>query len=165
MAFDVRTFRHTLGEFATGVTVIAAEFDGVVQAMTANSFTSLSLDPPLVLFCAGKLTRVGQVLLPQSGRFCINILHEAQQAQSMFFAGAWRDAEPPPFAFEDWHGAPRLVGSSASIVCETHAVHEGGDHWIVIGEVIALYRAPDSAGPLVFCGGRYAALATPAEVP
>ena len=159
MAFDVRTFRHTLGEFATGVTVIAAEFDGVVQAMTANSFTSLSLDPPLVLFCAGKLTRVGQLLLPQSGRFCINILHEAQQDQSMFFAGAWRDAEPPPFAFEDWHGAPRLVGSSASIVCETHAVHEGGDHWIVIGRVVAVDRVESNARPLLFFRGHYAGLA------
>jgi len=158
MAFDVRTFRHTLGEFATGVTVIAAELDGVVQAMTANSFTSLSLDPPLVLFCAGKLTRVGQVLLPQSGRFCINILHEAQQAQSMFFAGAWRDAEPPPFAFEDWHGAPRLVGSSASIVCETHAVHEGGDHWIVIGRVVAVDRLDANRRPLIFFRGQYAGL-------
>ena len=159
MAFDVRTFRHTLGEFATGVTVIAAEFDGVVQAMTANSFTSLSLDPPLVLFCAGKLTRVGQLLLPQSGRFCINILHQAQQDQSMFFAGAWRDAEPPPFTFEDWHGAPRLVGSAASIVCETHAVHEGGDHWIVIGRVVAVDRLEAESRPLLYFRGHYAAIA------
>ena len=158
MAFDVRTFRHTLGEFATGVTVIAAEFEGVVQAMTANSFTSLSLDPPLVLFCAGKLTRVGQLLLPQSGRFCINILHEAQQDQSTFFAGAWRDAEPPPFSFEDWHGAPRLVGSLASIVCETHAVHEGGDHWIVIGRVVAVDRLDADRRPLIFFRGQYAGL-------
>src|SRR5436190_8428124 len=103
MSFDLRMFRQTLGQFATGVTVIAAEVDGGVQAMTANSFTSLSLDPPLVLFCAGRQTRVGQ-LLPQSGRFCINILHEGQRDQSTFFASAWREAEPPPYAFEIWHG-------------------------------------------------------------
>ena len=159
MSFDGRMFRQTLGEFATGVTVIAAETDGVVQAMTANSFTSLSLEPPLVLFCAGKLTRVGQLLLPQSGRFCINILHEEQRDQSTFFAGAWRDAEPPFFAFETWHGAPRLVGSAAAIVCETHAVHEGGDHWIVIGRVVAVDRDEADPRPLLFFRGHYAGVA------
>jgi 3-hydroxy-9,10-secoandrosta-1,3,5(10)-triene-9,17-dione monooxygenase reductase component len=159
MSFDGRMFRQTLGEFATGVTVIAAETDGVVQAMTANSFTSLSLEPPLVLFCAGKLTRVGQLLLPQSGRFCINILHEEQRDQSTFFAGAWRDAEPPFFAFETWHGAPRLVGSAAAIVCETHAVHEGGDHWIVIGRVVAVDRDETDPRPLLFFRGHYAGVA------
>jgi flavin reductase (DIM6/NTAB) family NADH-FMN oxidoreductase RutF len=159
MSFDGRTFRRTLGEFATGVTVIAAETDGVVQAMTANSFTSLSLEPPLVLFCAGKLTRVGQLLLPQSGRFCINILREDQRDQSTFFAGAWREAEAPPFAFEAWHGAPRLMGSAAAIVCETHAVHEGGDHWIVIGRVVAVDRDESDSLPLLFFRGHYATLA------
>ena len=158
MSIDGRLFRQTLGEFATGVTVIAAETDGVVQAMTANSFTSLSLDPPLVLFCAGKLTRVGQLLLPQSGRFCINVLHEGQRDQSSFFAGAWRDPVPPFFAFETWHGAPRLIGSAAVIVCETHAVHEGGDHWIVIGRVVAVDRGEADLRPLVFFRGHYAGI-------
>ena len=72
---DTREFRQTVGQFATGVTVIAAEIEGTVHALTANSFTSLSLDPPLVLFCVGKNTRTGQ-LLQVGARFCVIILHE-----------------------------------------------------------------------------------------
>ena len=60
MSIDPRTFRHTVGQFVTGVTVVAIESEGEVRAMTANSFTSLSLDPPLVLFCLGKETKAGQ---------------------------------------------------------------------------------------------------------
>ena len=94
-------------------------------------------------------------MLPQSGRFCINILHEAQQDQSTFFAGAWRDAEPPSFAFETWHGAPRLRGQRGRpSCCETHAVHEGGDHWIVIGQVVAVDRLEADLRPLLFFRGQ-----------
>ncbi|HEY6508128.1 MAG TPA: flavin reductase family protein, partial [Vicinamibacterales bacterium] len=81
MSIDARTLRHTVGQFATGVTVVSTEVDGTLHAMTANSFTSLSLDPPLVLFCVGKQTRAGQLIHQASG-FCVNILHEDQRDQS-----------------------------------------------------------------------------------
>jgi flavin reductase (DIM6/NTAB) family NADH-FMN oxidoreductase RutF len=68
MSIDARAFRHTAGQFVTGVTVIAAEVDGTIKAMTANSFTSLSLDPPLVLFCVGKTTHMGTIV-HQAPRF------------------------------------------------------------------------------------------------
>ena len=64
---DTRGFRQTVGQFATGVTVIATEIEGTVHALTANSFTSLSLDPPLVLFCVGKSTRTGQLIHVDGG--------------------------------------------------------------------------------------------------
>ena len=62
MSIDAHAFRHTVGQFVTGVTVVAAEVHGAVRAMTANSFTSVSLDPPLVLFCVGKTAHLGQII-------------------------------------------------------------------------------------------------------
>ncbi len=155
---DARTFRQAVGQFVTGVTIIAIELKGEIRAMTANSFTSLSLDPPLVLFCLGKQTKAGQ-LIHTAPAFSVNILREEQQALSTYFAGAWKDGEPPPFTFTDWHeGAPRLDGSAVSLGCVTHAIHEGGDHWIVVGEVIAIHRHDDAGVPLVFFGGRYVSI-------
>jgi len=163
MSIDSRTFRQTVGRFVTGVTVIAIDVDGEIRAMTANSFTSLSLDPPLVLFCLGKETKAGHHIRSAPG-FSISILREDQRDLSSYFAGAWAlDAAPPPFSFTEWEGGPRLDGCMAALGCRTHAIHEGGDHWIVVGEVVATYRAEDAAEPLVFFGGRYVSLQTEAH--
>jgi flavin reductase (DIM6/NTAB) family NADH-FMN oxidoreductase RutF len=81
MPIDPRTFRQTVGQFVTGVTVIAMEVDGSIRALTANSFTSLSLNPPLVLFCLGKGTKAGQ-LIGELTRFSVNILSQEQQPLS-----------------------------------------------------------------------------------
>ncbi|HEY6614728.1 MAG TPA: flavin reductase family protein, partial [Vicinamibacterales bacterium] len=89
------------------MTVIAMEVEGSIRALTANSFTSVSLDPPLVLFCVGKHTRAGQ-LIRQAGTFCVNILQETQRDQSTYFAGGWKEEVSPAFVFEQWHGTPRL---------------------------------------------------------
>src|SRR5687767_15807666 len=113
MSIDPRTLRQTVGRFVTGVTVISMEVDDEIRAMTANSFTSLSLDPPLVLFCVGKHTKAGQAVHAATG-FSINILAEGQQDVSTYFAGAWKTGPPPAFAFMEWEGAPRLEGSVAS---------------------------------------------------
>lgn len=161
MSIDARTLRHTVGQFATGVTVVSTEVDGSVHALTANSFTSLSLDPPLVLFCVGKHTKAGR-LIHQASRFCVNILHEAQRDQSTYFAGGWKEeTAPPAFSFEPWHGTPRLAGSAAALGCQLFAIHEGGDHWIVVGHVLAVDRAESEVRPLLFFRGRYAALDVP----
>ena len=157
MAIDSRTFRQTVGQFATGVTVVALEVDGTIRAMTANSFTSLSLDPPLVLFCVGKHTRAGQVVHAAAG-FSINILSEGQRDISAYFAGGWKSSPAPSFEFSNWQGGPRLEGSAASIGCEVHEIHEGGDHWIVIGRVVAMHRSETSPRPLLYFRGAYAAL-------
>ena len=159
MSIDVRAFRQTVGQFVTGVTVIAAEVDGSVRAMTANSFTSLSLDPPLVLVCVGRDTRMGQLIESAPG-FSVNILQQDQQHLSTYFAGGWKDASPPPFTFDTWDGGPLLAGCAAAIGSSIETIYEGGDHWIVIGRVLALYRDETACAPLVFCAGRYAALAT-----
>ena len=157
MAIDSKAFRHAVGHFVTGVTVIAVEVDGQLRAITANSFTSLSLDPPLVLFCLGKGTRAGLTIESASG-FSVNILQRHQQNLSRYFAGTWRDETPPPFTFVEWEGAPRLEGCAAALGCDVHAVHEGGDHWIVVGRVRAMYVSDGVVSPLVFYGGRYLSL-------
>ena len=163
MSIDVRAFRHTVGQFATGVTVIAAETDGCLRAMTANSFTSLSLDPPLVLFCVGKATNLGELIRSTAG-FSVNILGQDQQDLSTYFAGGWKPPAPPPFSFASWEGGPLLDGCAAAIGCAVDAIHEGGDHWIVIGRVLALYRSHPARRPLVFCQGQYATLEVNADV-
>ena len=157
MSFDARALRQTVGQFVTGVTVIAAEVDGSIRAMTANSFTSLSLDPPLVLYCVGKTTHMGQIV-HVAPRFSVNILRQDQQNLSTYFAGGWKEPSPPPFAFVNWEGAHRLEGCPAALGCALENIYEGGDHWIVIGRVLTLYRSEQAFAPLVFHAGRYGTL-------
>lgn len=157
MSIDPRTFRQTVGQFVTGVTVIAMEIESEIRAMTANSFTSLSLNPPLVLFCLGKGTKAGQ-LIHDVQTFSVNILARDQEALSSYFAGAQLD-EAPPFAFTRIDGAPLLDGCVAALGCRVDAVHEGGDHWIVVGQVVSARTSGEARDPLVFFGGRYVTLA------
>ncbi len=163
MSIDRRTFRQTVGQFATGVTVIATEIDESVRAMTANSFTSLSLDPPMVLFCVGKATRTGQLIGAAAG-FSVNVLRQEQQDLSTYFAGGWDRPDPPPFSFLSWVGGPRLDGCAAALGCAIDAIHEGGDHWIVIGRVLALHCTEPPCPPLVFFSGRYTTVETTSGV-
>ena len=158
MPVDERTFRQAVGQFVTGVTVIAIDVDGSVRAMTANSFASLSLDPPLVLFCLGKQTKAGQLIRQVDG-FSVNILRHDQQDLSSYFAGVWRELAPPPFSFTSWEGGPRLDGCTAALGCAVHDIYDGGDHWIVVGKVVATHRSAEGRPPLVFFGGRYVTLA------
>jgi 3-hydroxy-9,10-secoandrosta-1,3,5(10)-triene-9,17-dione monooxygenase reductase component len=160
MSVDTRTFRHTAAQFATGVTIIALEVDGEVRAMTANSFSSLSLEPPLLLFCVRKQSKVGR-LIHSATRFCVNILGDHQRDLSAYFAGAWKGPAPPRFSFLDWEGTPRLDGVIAALGCGVHAIHEGGDHWIVVGEVERMYQDERECRPLVFYAGGYVALEAP----
>jgi flavin reductase (DIM6/NTAB) family NADH-FMN oxidoreductase RutF len=159
MSIDSRSLRQTVGRFVTGVTVVAMEVDGEIRAMTANSFTSLSLDPPLVLFCLGKDTKSG-LLIHDSPGFAVSILSNGQRDLSSYFAGLWASGPAPPFRFTTWEGGPRLDGCVAAIGCRVHAIHEGGDHWIVVGHVMATYRDEDAGEPLVFFGGKYVGIET-----
>jgi 3-hydroxy-9,10-secoandrosta-1,3,5(10)-triene-9,17-dione monooxygenase reductase component len=111
-----------------------------------------------VLFCLGKGTKAGQ-LIHEVTEFSVNILSQDQQALSSYFAGVWKEESPPPFSFTRSEGGPRLDGSVAAIGCHVDAVHEGGDHWIVVGQVISIHRSELPRAPLVFFGGRYSALA------
>jgi flavin reductase (DIM6/NTAB) family NADH-FMN oxidoreductase RutF len=155
---DSRAFRNTMGLFATGVTVMAVEVEGEIYGMTANAVTSVSLEPLLVLVCVQKEAHLMQFLRQAEG-FSINILNEQQQALSNFFANIWQEAAPPPFTFTPWVSGPRLEGAIGAVACRTREFLEGGDHWIVLGEVIDLYQAENPPKPLLYYRGQYQCLA------
>lgn len=151
---DARTLRDALGSFATGVTVVTC-FDGEQQpfGITANSFTSVSLEPPLLLVCIHKSARCAAALTAAE-HFAINVLQNAQQPASIRFST--RDQER--FGSSDWtpgeFGAPVLMESLAVFECAAHAVHDGGDHQILIGRVVKASFDP-TLDPLLFFRGSY----------
>lgn len=156
---DTHAYRRTIGLFATGVTVIASGEGEQLRAMTANAVSSLSLDPMLLLVCVHKEARFTTQLQRGEG-FSVNILRQEQQALSNYFAGGWKAETPPDFAFVSWHGVPRLQGCVATVGCKLYQRLEGGDHWIVIGHVVALHQGAAPLNPLVFYRGRYRELAS-----
>lgn len=157
--FDRRALRDTLGYFATGVCIAATvDAGGLPVGLTVNSFTSVSLDPPLVLFCIDRGSDSLDGFNAAPG-FSVNILSAAQRELSTSFArlkGAER------WAGVDWQtgasGSPILVGNAASLDCLKHAVHDGGDHLIFVGRVVSIATAFDSR-PLLYHRGAYASLA------
>jgi flavin reductase (DIM6/NTAB) family NADH-FMN oxidoreductase RutF len=155
MNFDRRAFRNALGCFATGVTVVTTVTDaGDPVGLTANSFSSVSLDPPLVLFC---LDRASQNLdaFRVSGRFAVNVLGDDQRDLSVRFSTTIGDRWDG-VAWERWEtGAPVLNGCLATLDCETEAIHEGGDHVIIVGRVKRLASVVDGK-PLLYFRGDYA---------
>ena len=151
-------FRRVLGSFASGVTVVTAPgAPGAEPAgFACQSFSSLSLDPPLVAFMVGR-TSTTWPRIAQAGVFCVNVL-SAQQGElcrafvvsgADKFAGVAHDPAPAS-------GSPRLAGTLAWIDCTIHAVHTGGDHLIVVGRVDALGPGDgDGEPPLLFHKGRF----------
>ncbi len=158
-----RDYRNTIGLFATGVTVLAMNDGDHVRAMTANAVTSLSLDPLLVICCIDKKANC----LPYfrlNENFSLNILYRHQDVLSNYFAGIWaEDAAPPDFEFVPWENCSRLAGGMAAVACELQEKIEGGDHWIMIGRVVALWQAEDLDDPLIYYRGQYRGLAIPDE--
>jgi 3-hydroxy-9,10-secoandrosta-1,3,5(10)-triene-9,17-dione monooxygenase reductase component len=156
MTIDSSEFRRVLGHFATGVTVVTAADDDGVTGMAIGSFASVSLDPPLVMFCPGSDSASWARMKP-AGSFCVNVLGADQKD----VCGVFASKESDKFAGVDWHteatGAPVIDGSVAWIDCELHAIHDGGDHDIVIGRVVALDSGADGGadGPLLFFQGGY----------
>jgi flavin reductase (DIM6/NTAB) family NADH-FMN oxidoreductase RutF len=153
-AFDSAHFRQVLGHFPTGVTVItAAGTDGPV-GLAIGSFTSVSLDPPLVAFCPDKRSS-SWPKIREAGSFCVNVLADDQEVVCRTFASKGTDK----FQGIGWaaasSGSPRLAGILAWIDCTIEGVHDGGDHEICIGRVQEMGVGEESAGPLVFYRGGY----------
>lgn len=162
LPLDTLAFRRTMGLFATGVAVLATTTpQGEPIGMTANAIASVSLDPMLLLVCVDKKARIASHLL-NNATFSLSFLHEEQAPLSDLFAGRWKGA-PLDFRFEPWGDTVRLADCIAAVGCRQHQVLEGGDHWIVIGEVTALYRAEGTPAPLIFYGGLYRSLAPTGE--
>ena len=151
---DARTLRDALGCFATGVTVVTTlDEEGQPVGLTANSFTSVSLDPPLLLVCIAK--SAGSLnAMEAAENFAVNVLHIGQQPTSNLFAKSGEDR----FAATPWrrghNGAPLLSGALAHFECRRHALHEGGDHVILVGEVVRARFEP-RRDPLLYFRGKY----------
>jgi len=152
---DPRTFRHVLGQFCTGITIITTMHDDVPNGFACQSFAALSLEPPLVLFCPTKVSRSWQAI-EASGKFCVNVLTESQRETCARFGSR----ETDKFAGVDWHrsklGSPVLDNSLAHIDCTVQSVHDGGDHFVVFGLVHSLSEVPKvKPRPLLFYRGGY----------
>lgn len=151
---SARKFRDVLGRFCTGVTVVTSMSNGEPVGMTCQSFSSVSLDPPLVLFCPAKSSRAWPQM-QRAGHFCVNLLSHDQLELSNAFARKGADK----FAGVSWRpsatGAPLLDGVLGWVDCTIYAVHEAGDHYVVIGRVMDL-GVEDAPHPLLFYRGQYA---------
>ncbi|VTU40265.1 FMN reductase (NADH) NtaB [Variovorax sp. PBS-H4] len=152
-AQDLRAFRRCLGQFSTGVTVITGNGVGGPVGVTANSFSSLSMDPPLILWSISRSSRSFDAFVSATA-FTVHILASDQIDLSQRFASKMEDK----FAGIDWRpgllGAPLIPGAAAILQCTTEAFHDAGDHVLLIGRVVHFARAAASA--LVFAQGRYA---------
>lgn len=137
-AFDLSEFRSTCGRFVTGVTVVTSvRTDGSPVGITVSSFTSVSMDPPLVLVCIHERSRILEDLL-QSGRFGLNILASHQEEISSRFAARAPDRFEGLAWYSGTTGVPLLSGVLATIECAVERAVPGGDHQILIGSVLAL---------------------------
>jgi flavin reductase (DIM6/NTAB) family NADH-FMN oxidoreductase RutF len=154
---DKASFRRAAGQFASGIVVVTTPGG---HAMTVSAFASVSLDPPLVLFCAEKIARFHDAVLAESS-WAVSILAHDDEKTARWLATRGRALDgqlggvahhPGPVT-----GAPVLDGALAVLECRTAAVHDGGDHSIIVGQVAAVAGAenPPSRGPLVHYAGGY----------
>ncbi|WP_151720226.1 flavin reductase family protein [Gemmobacter serpentinus] len=150
--FDPRAFRATLGCFATGVTVITAQAEGRRVGVTANSFTSLSLEPPLILWSLIKASSSYPVFEAAS-HFAVNILAQDQMELSNRFARPGTD-KFAGITLEEGHGGCLLLPDTcATLQCAREQILDGGDHWILIGRVTAFENSEQA--PLLYHRGAY----------
>jgi flavin reductase (DIM6/NTAB) family NADH-FMN oxidoreductase RutF len=150
-AANARVFRDALGRFATGVTVVTIAGPEGPMGFTANSFSSLSLDPALVLWSPAKAS-ARYPYFAAAPHYAIHILGQHQSDLPARFSRGG-----PGFDAIDWHlnteGVPVLPGALARFDCAQHATHDGGDHLIIVGQVLRL--ALEEGEPLVFANGRF----------
>ncbi|MGH8868009.1 MAG: flavin reductase family protein [Actinomycetes bacterium] len=155
---DADAFRRALGRFATGLSVVTTVADGVDHAMTANSFTSVSLDPPLVLVCVEKVTRFHRAILA-SRAWAVSVLAEDDRDAAVWFASRGRPLDTQLDGVLTVRGvrtgAAILGRALAAVECQTYAAYDGGDHTIVVGRVVGVSTPRPDARPLVYYTGRY----------
>ena len=166
--FDGNEFRRVLGRYPTGVAVVTAACEHGPEGFTIGSFTSVSLNPPLVSFCAGHDSE-SWTRMRDAGGFCVNVLGIHQADVSSVFASKSEDRFKGLRTRVEATGSPVIEGCEAWIDCETEVTHAAGDHDIVIGRVVGLGAGDadaderpadsDAGGPLIFHRGGYRRLA------
>jgi len=152
---DAALFRHTLAQWPSGVTVVTTRHEGEPYGMTASSFSSLSLDPPLVMIAVDHRARLHKIL-PESKRYGVSILGHDQAALSAHFAGKPQAGLAIPWS--EAEGLPLLEGAVAQLVCDVTAELPGGDHTIYVGRITHARAWPERA-PLLHQAGKYRSLA------
>jgi 3-hydroxy-9,10-secoandrosta-1,3,5(10)-triene-9,17-dione monooxygenase reductase component len=152
-SFDQATFRRVLGHYPTGVCVITAVTEDGSAGMVVGSFTSVSLDPPLVAFFPDKKSS-SWPRIERAGKFCVNVLGSDQLELSRRFATRGSDKFAGVSHRISDNGSPILDGIVAWIDCDLHATHDAGDHVIVLGQVKAL-EVDQPSKPLLFFQGGY----------
>lgn len=147
---DERLFRKAMGNFATGVTVIATETVEGPHGMTANAFMSQSLDPELIVI---SLKEDAQMLkkIKESGQFSVNVLSEEQHELSMIFAGQKKSEQEIKFDYLD--DIPVLPGALSQFACKVKSEYVEGDHTLFVGQVKAIHI--EEGDPLIFSRGKY----------
>lgn len=162
---DRRAFRDALGRFASGVTVVSTVLDGTDHLMTASAFCSVSLEPPLVLVCSHRTSRFHDAVLA-SGRWGVSILDQDGCEASAWFADRGRPLEGQLDGIAHHRGAagvPLLDDALAWLECTTHAVHDGGDHSILVGAVTAAAVREAGDDPLLYYRSHYGTIVRSAD--
>lgn len=162
--YDSKLFRQTMGCFATGVTVVTVSSGQELRCITANSFTSVSLQPPLVLVCLDNRTSTCQLIQEAKG-FAVNILSHHQQSVSDRFAGKWDMRNGHPLDDLQWEpapvsGAPLLKGAIGHVDCSLEQSIAAGDHTIFLGRVNRVDCSNADEEPLMFYRGKYGRVST-----
>jgi flavin reductase (DIM6/NTAB) family NADH-FMN oxidoreductase RutF len=156
-AVDPGAFRRAAGRLPTGILVVGTLLGGTSHAMTVSAFTSVSLDPLLVLFCAEKIARFHDAVI-EAGIWSVSILDADSEKTARWLATRGRplDGQLEGIAHHAGPvtGAPILDAALAALECRTTAVHDGGDHSIIVGEVTSV-TGPADGDPLIYFGGGY----------
>ena len=159
MTFDTRAFRSALGSFPTGVAVVTTNVSAEHHmGITVNSFTSVSLDPPLVLWCIDRKSNRFEAFT-HAKQYTISLLDTAHETISARLAKQGAHSLDGIDLLKTDLGPPALSDALAFFECESEAVHQGGDHAILVGRVLRFARR-EAGEPLVFYKGKYGALAT-----
>lgn len=157
ISFDSQAFRRALGRFATGVTIVTARAgDGTAVGLSCNSFASLSLDPPLVLWSVANNSR-NYAALCAAAHFAVHVLDTTQAELCLLFASRDRDRFAGLDLEAGLHDLPLLKQYHARFECATYAHYEGGDHTIIVGRLLRLCE--QDGAPLIFHRGAFGALA------
>jgi flavin reductase (DIM6/NTAB) family NADH-FMN oxidoreductase RutF len=161
-AVDGADFRRVAGRFASGIMVVSAHLDGVDHAMTVTAFASVSLDPQRVLFCAEKIARFHDAVLA-AGVWALSVLPEEGEKTARWLATRGRPLDGQLAGIAHHPGprtrAPILDDALGAMECRTTAAYDGGDHTIVVGEVIGVSEPQPGGRPLIHYAGRYRTLA------
>jgi len=162
MTFDSLAYRQAMGRFATGVTVVTTlDAGGAPVGVTVNSFSSVSLAPPLVLFCLDRQAWAFPALT-EARHFAVNVLRASQQRLSEAFSNSHVNVWDEVAYERGRRGCPILAGCLANIECRLDRLHDGGDHVILVGRVETIACA-EAESPLVFYRGRYSRLDGPID--